>query len=104
MTPEQQKFWDILRIDPERLCHRFGRELQNIQNKKQFIKRADECFYFIMSTFDRESVLRTVKTWLCVYNLPLLDLTKMESFQKFHDEYNEIIVQKHKNNHDIFAF
>jgi hypothetical protein len=103
MTPEQQKFWDILRIDPEKLCHRFGRELQNIHNRKQFLKRADECFNFIMSNFDQESVLRTVKTWLCIYNLPV-EPDKMESFQKFHEQYGEVIVQKSKNNHDIFAF
>jgi len=103
MTPEQQKFWDILRIDPEKTCHRFGRELQNIQNRKQFRKRADECFEFIMSNLDTESVIRIVKTWLCVYNLPL-EPDKMKCFQRFHETYSNVIQQKCHERDDIVAF
>ena len=103
MTPEQQKFWDILSISPEKTCHAFGRELKNIRNKKQFLKRADECFEFVMSNLDAESVVRIVKTWLCVYNLPF-EPDKMKSFQSFHEHYGPVIMEKCVKNDTIVAF
>jgi hypothetical protein len=94
MTPEQQYFWDVLQADPRRLAHVFGQELKAIKNKRRFNRRADECLDFIMSTFDSEGVLRTVKTWLSVYQLPF-DPGAMESFDKFHTNYGHLVTQKH---------
>ena len=103
MTPEQQHFWDILSMDPKKLCHRFGREMQHIHNKKQLHKRVDECFYFIMSNFDHESLIRTAKTWFCVYKLPV-ELKKLKSFDKFHTDYGASIFQKSIKHNAILAF
>jgi hypothetical protein len=94
MTLEQQCFWDILQADPRRLAHVFGQELKTIKNKQRFNRRADECLDFIMSNFDSEGAIRTVKTWLSVYQLPI-DPGALESFDKFHTNYGHIVTQNH---------
>lgn len=97
MTPEQEHFWDVLRADPVRLCHTYGKELQLIKSKKQFDQRADECLDFVMSNFDSENVLRTVKTWLSLYKLPL-DPGELESFDKFHTTYGHMVIARSYKN------
>lgn len=90
MTPEQQCCWDILTANPERLCHTFAQELKLIKNKRQFHSRVDEHLSFIMSNFDSSGVLRTVKTWLCEYRLPL-DPSKLSMMDQFHNNYSHIV-------------
>lgn len=93
MTPEQQVFWDVLRADPERLCHTYAQELEKIKNQRKLNRRADEYLDFMMSNFDTEGVLRTVKTWLSVYKLPL-DPSKLLSFDRFNEKYYHIVQQR----------
>lgn len=93
MTPDQQICWDILRADPEQLCHTYAQELKKIKGKRNFNLRADEYLDFMMSNFDSEGVLRTVKTWLCTYKLPL-DPSKLSSFTRFNEKYNHIVQQR----------
>ena len=84
MTPAQQHFWDILSLNPERLSHSFAKELVLIKDTKKFHKRADEHLSFILSNCNDESVARTLKTWLCTYNLPIepIRLSSMNTIQE----------------------
>jgi hypothetical protein len=93
MTPDQQHCWDVLRSDPRQLCHTYAQELEKIKNKSQFNRRADEYLDFMMSNFPTEGVLRTVKTWLSVYQLPL-DPSTLLSFDRFNKKYNQIVQQR----------
>jgi hypothetical protein len=93
MTPDQQHCWDVLRADPQRLCHTYAQELEKIKNKRQFNRRADQYLDFMMSNFSTEGVLRTVKTWLSVYRLPL-DPTALSTFDRFNSNYHHIISQR----------
>ena len=90
MTPEQQKCWDLLCVNSENLCHTFGKELQSIKGKKKFHARADEYLHFIISNFDDDGALRTLKTWLCVYKLPL-EPAKLSCMEPFHEKYGRIV-------------
>ena len=88
----EEYVWDVLSANPARLSHAFGQELQAIKNKKKFHQRANECLNFVMTNFNNEGVIRTVKTWLSFYKLPL-EPDKLPSFEKFHNNYGHIIHQ-----------
>ena len=102
ITPEQQTLWDVLSADPARLSHTYGLELKSIKNKDQFHRRVDELLYFIMANFNNEGVIRTVKTWLSVYKLPL-EPAKLQAFDKFHKNYGHLIIQRqHKTTFESY--
>jgi len=101
MTEDQELMWDMLTADPTRLAHRFGQELlelSKIRGRRQFKKRADEAMHYVMTNVsDPLSVVCIVKTWLTHYQLPF-EPDRMESFDRFHNNYGLLVVNQCKNN------
>lgn len=87
MTPEQEQFWNILKLDPAQYAHDSGKELK----RKRFNHRtANKHIEFIMANFDQHQAVSIVKTWLNVYQLPL-DASKLDCFEQFHNTYGSYI-------------
>jgi hypothetical protein len=92
---EQELMWAILKSDPTIIAHRYGQELTELaskRNKRKFNARANELLSLVMDLMpDSMSVLGIVKCWLSYYKLPL-DPKKLPAFDRFHENYNHIIV------------
>ena len=95
-TDEQELMWAILKFDPKVIAHHYGRELSTLaikKNKQKFNRRADEVLTLIMNTApDSLAVIGIVKCWLSYYKLPL-DTKKLTSFDRFHKNYSDIVIQ-----------
>ena len=92
MTPEQQLFWDTLRDDPVVFAHKTGMEMYQVwqkakQSKKKvptkFHRLADKYTYHILATHNMERIVRTMITWMNMYQLPFVP-GKMKAFGEFH--------------------
>lgn len=96
---EQELTWAILKFDPKVIAHRYGQELSELaskRNKQKFNKRADELLSLIMTLSPNSlSVIGIVKCWLSYYKLPL-DPKKLPSFDRFHENYGDTIINNHR--------
>ena len=72
------------------LCY----ELKEAADKKakDFNKKSDRFFEFMMANFPTELVVMGAKTALTNYNLPL-DPQNMESFDEFHQRFGKYVIQ-----------
>ena len=95
LTNEQQLTWDVLSNNAERLSHVWAKELTGLK-PKQFAKLADKHINFMLANFSKEETVRTMKTWLSTYNLPL-DADRLASFDEFHNQVGLYIVDNMKN-------
>ena len=97
MTEEQQLMWDMLTANPERLVHIFGQELldlSKIRGRRRFKQRSDELLNYVMTNVQNPlDVIRVVKTWLILYQLPF-EPDSMPSFDRFHENYSSWVLTK----------
>jgi len=76
------------------LCY----ELKDAADKKDkdFNKKADKFFEYMMKNFPTELVVMGAKTALTNYDLPL-DATKMKSFDEFHKRFGKYVLSAMEN-------
>ena len=94
---EQNKLISLLK-GPINYAHHSGKEMVNVLNQgkrkkyKSMAKTADRHILTIMEIFDDEQVVRIVKTWLNVYQLPLPPW-RLKNFEQFHERFFDFILQ-----------
>ena len=91
LTPEQQLFWDALH-GAQFHAHTMARDILSVKGRaKRFHARVDQHMYTIMNLYTAEEVIRIVKTWLSVYQIPM-DPGQMISSDLFHQRYGSIVI------------
>jgi hypothetical protein len=91
LTPEQQLFWDALH-GAQFHAHTMARDILSVKGRaKRFHARIDQHMYTIMNLYTAEEVIRIVKTWLSVYQIPM-DPGRMTSSDLFHQRYGSIVI------------
>ena len=94
---EQNKLISLLK-GPVNYAHQSGKEMVEVLNQgkrkrhKSMLKTADRHILIISEIFDEEQVVRILKTWLCVYQLPLSP-TRLKTFGQFHERFFDFILQ-----------
>lgn len=94
ITPEQQHFWDVISLNPEKLAHSFGKELSLIEDHQEFLERGEELTIFVVSNFDDEVIVRILLTWTRKYNL-FMHFERMPIFDIVHERCGKIIRQNY---------
>lgn len=94
---EQNKLISLLK-GPVNYAHHSGKEMVDVLNQgkrkryKSMAKTADKHILTIMEIFDDEQIVRIVKTWLNVYQLPLPP-SRLKTFGQFHGRFFNFILQ-----------
>jgi hypothetical protein len=94
---EQNKLISLLK-GPVNYAHQSGKEMVEVLNQgkrkrhKSMLKTADRHILIISEIFDEEQVVRILKTWLCVYQLPLAP-SRLKTFEQFHRRFFDFILQ-----------
>lgn len=94
---EQNKLISLLK-GPDNYAHQSGKEMVDVLNQgkrkrhKSMLKTADIHISTVMEIFDEEQSVRIVKTWLCVYQLPLAS-TRLKNFAQFHERFSNFVLQ-----------
>lgn len=94
---EQNKLVSLLK-GPDNYAHQSGKEMVDVLNQgkrkrhKSMLKTADRHISTVMEIFDEEQSVRIVKTWLCVYQLPLSP-TRLKTFGQFHGRFSNFVLQ-----------
>jgi hypothetical protein len=94
LSPSQQITWDILCRDPVSFAHRWGAILAQL-DRDALHTRCDNLLLEVMQ-FPKEDAVSILKTFLCVYELPLKVL-RLENFDLFHQKYGDYILQNMDN-------
>jgi len=83
---------------PDNYAHQSGKEMADILNQgkrkrhKSMLKTADIHISTVMEIFDEEQSVRIVKTWLCVYQLPLAPW-RLKNFEQFRERFSNFVLQ-----------
>jgi hypothetical protein len=94
---EQHKLMSVL-MGPVNYAHQSGKEMVDVLNQgkrkrhKSMLKTADRHISTVMEIFDEEQIVRILKTWLCVYQLPLAP-TRLKNFTQFHERFSNFVLQ-----------
>jgi hypothetical protein len=94
---EQNKLMSLLK-GPDNYAHQSGKEMADILNQgkrkryKSMLKIADIHISTVMKIFNDEQVVRIVKTWLCVYQLPLAPW-RLKTFEQFRERCFDFVLQ-----------
>ena len=94
---EQNKLVSLLK-GPDNYAHQSGKEMVDVLNQgkrkrhKSMLKTADRHISTVMEIFDDEQIVRIVKTWLSVYQLPLAP-RRLKTFEQFHGKFFNFILQ-----------
>ena len=94
LSLSQQITWDILCRDPASFAHRWGVILAQLDSDALH-SRCDDLLWEIMQ-FSMEDSVRIMKTFLCVYKLPLKVL-RLENFGLFNKRYGDYILKNVDN-------
>ena len=89
LTEDQEFMWDVLSNNPSRLAHLWANEMMS-KKPKILNQMADKHIDYMLKHFSEEEIVRVLKTWLSVYNLPLSP-ERMVSFENFHRQLGSYI-------------
>ena len=73
------------------MCYELKDALENGLSNKDFHKRADNFFRFMMDNFETELVVMGARIALTTYNLPFQP-TELKNFDEFHQRYGKYIL------------
>jgi hypothetical protein len=73
------------------MCYELKEALENGLSNKDFHKRADNFFRFMMDNFETELVVMGARIALTTYNLPFQP-TELKNFDEFHQRYGKYIL------------
>jgi hypothetical protein len=96
LTPEQQHFWNQLKLDAHYFAHICGKEMQG-KSDSTVNKMCSNYLDLAMNHLSTEDLASVVKTWLSYYNLPVDPYKLGETFDKFHSRYGNWIFNNYKN-------
>lgn len=94
LSLSQQITWDILCQDPASFAHRWGAILTQLDSDALH-KRCDNLLLDMMQFSDKDAV-SILKTFLCVYKLPL-KVVRLENFHLFNQKYGDYIFKNSDN-------
>ena len=96
MTPDQQRFWNVLKFDPQYFAHICGKDMKG-KSENRVNKEAQNYLDLAMEHLSREDLVAVVKTWLNYYHLPLNPNKLGTVFDEFHEKYGSYIVNNSQN-------
>ena len=98
LSLSQQITWDILCRDPASFAHRWGVILAQLDSDALHM-RCDNLLLEMMQFSDQDAV-SILKTFLCVYELPL-EVLRLKNFHHFNQKYGDYII---KNTYNLKPF
>lgn len=92
MTKDQEYMWAMLKLDPQKLCHKWAEELLECQSDAKAMNAvADDYIHYMLSRFSHVDTCRVIKTWLTTYQIPI-EPEHITSFDQFHINCGNFVI------------